>query len=1394
MRNGSLTSVFSTFSENTGAQNGSSIYVFSDASNAGLGPNSGVAQVTLINNAIGQASNSGFDFATAAFNGGITPIVVGNTNFISRFSGVGLPGNLVINAQGEAPLLGGFSRSSGPTKTIAPRPGSPLLDAGSGVGAVAFADLTIDQTGASRVGSPSIGAVEDVFTRSYVINSANDRVNETGSFFDFSIGVSTPILTLRDALTAIITRESSGNAAVGGDVNTITFAPSLGNSTITLNPALTSIAPGFINRYGKTAFLFSGIETVTIDAAAAPGLTIDANNGGRIFSVSSESELTVRNLTLTRGLAGGDDEVFTPTAASGLGGAIRVDAGGTLTAEKTLFLNNHAQGTIGAAVGGAIFSSDSTVNLVNSTFVGNFLTPSSFSMSSYTIFGVTTTASAGGAVFMRNGLLNTSFTTFTNNSTNAGGNSIFVVSDSTSGNGFSAGTATVNVSYNILGQAADTGTEFVARPYASGNAPVVTGIGNFIRNNPATQGLPPSAVLATGSTDPKLGPLDNYGGNTKTVALRIQSPLFTTSAALSPTQSTDQRGFARPGGIAPNRMYVGAFEPQTNVATTVNLTAPNSTYGNTSVTATVVATSGTGLTGSSGFITFENFNGAAWIPVGTSSVDSAGRASVVLNSLPAGSTRVRARYTSTSTWFSDSSAEFTFTINRASAIVSYDHQSQVVTATGVRGENLTSGLTLFYSNDGGVTLTSAPPTSTGYGIFYTLTADANHQNISSPTLLGRIAKIVGVPLQFTFDNHEHPGEVQVIGASGEAVSVGLRYYFASESGFVFPDPIFPGFAPRSIGFYLVNAFTHFNQSTFLNISTDPDDPTYTGSTVMIHDPSRVVNLTVTTLVDENDGTYFPAYGTGLSLREAIEYANFHPGPDTITFAPGLNGTIHLNGSAQPALQSDLTITGPGANVLTLNGGAESSILTAVGTSIQVSGLGLSNGNAIIGGALTVETGAVVTIDASDFNSNTATGNGTTNGDGGAILNRGTLTIRNSTLRNNSAVNGGAIFNAVGGNLIVQNSTLAGNAATFGGGLYNTLGVASFLNSTIAYNRSNVGGGIRATTSGASATTTIINTILGGNLNFAGTVPQDFAGGGSFTVQSSNNLIGIGGSGGLVNGTNGNIVVSSVSALGLGILTDNGGPTQTIALKSGSPAIDRGDDAQAAGLINDQRGAPFLRKLNGRVDIGSLESPVAAKLVSVIVNGGDSFLNSAQRSVVTSVVVMFDSPVLLSPGAFTIANIGLITGQAPVALAASQILVSGSGTTYTIRFGAGDGVVTRSTPTGQGRGNSLADGNFVLTVNPTKVHDPSGNINLSPSNNLGDGDNEFGDLAVDNFFRMFGDSDGNGLVNSLDTGAFAKSLSTYNAALDFDGDGVVRNSGVDRINFLGNFNKRRRTLL
>jgi hypothetical protein len=110
--------------------------------------------------------------------------------------------------------------------------------------------------------------------------------------------------------------------------------------------------------------------------------------------------------------------------------------------------------------------------------------------------------------------------------------------------------------------------------------------------------------------------------------------------------------------------------------------------------------------------------------------------------------------------------------------------------------------------------------------------------------------------------------------------------------------------------------------------------------------------------------------------------------------------------------------------------------------------------------------------------------------------------------------------------------------------------------------------------------------------------------GTVAPSSPYNLIGTGGSAGLLNAVNGNEVGVANPGLAPG-LADNGGPTETIALLAGSPAIDAGSNALAVDpttgqpLEYDQRGPGFPRIANGTVDISAFESPSLAVSLAAV---------------------------------------------------------------------------------------------------------------------------------------------------------------------------------------------------
>jgi hypothetical protein len=209
--------------------------------------------------------------------------------------------------------------------------------------------------------------------------------------------------------------------------------------------------------------------------------------------------------------------------------------------------------------------------------------------------------------------------------------------------------------------------------------------------------------------------------------------------------------------------------------------------------------------------------------------------------------------------------------------------------------------------------------------------------------------------------------------------------------------------------------------------------------------------------------------------------------------------------------------------------------------------------------------------------------------GGGIYNRGRLTVSGCTLSENSAYGdgysaGGGIYNAL--KITLTNCTLYSNRTSgAGGGLFvdqrSTILPTTLTNCTLSGNNSRgPGGGIFVYyPSNTGGFLYLTNTIVAGNT--AGTFGADIGGP---VATADHNLVGNAtGSSGIVNGVNGNIV--GVNPL-LGPLQNNGGPTQTMALLAGSPAIGNADNALAP--ATDQRGVTRSDLAGELTDIGAFE--------------------------------------------------------------------------------------------------------------------------------------------------------------------------------------------------------------
>ena len=393
--------------------------------------------------------------------------------------------------------------------------------------------------------------------------------------------------------------------------------------------------------------------------------------------------------------------------------------------------------------------------------------------------------------------------------------------------------------------------------------------------------------------------------------------------------------------------------------------------------------------------------------------------------------------------------------------------------------------------------------------------------------------------------------------------------------------------------------------------------------------SQSVSAATRTVTNLNDS------GPG-SLRQNLAAA---ANGDTIDFA--VTGTIVLISSELAIEKKDLMIQGPGAKLLGVSGNKERRVMNInFDANVTVSGLTIRDGF------------------------------GDTRG--GAIFSSGRLTLRDCMVlnsRSSGVGDGGGIANGETGKMQIERCTIAGNLVTnrpggtaLGGGIYND-GLLTIFNSTVADNEvrigsvsfpnaSNGGAGIYSVSSPSrleiSGCTISGNRVTGegvgrkrggGFLIFGGATVRDTivasneaperpdVDGGDF-VSGGYNLIGNlandadTGPSGFQHGVNNDQVGGADRApidARLGALSDNGGPTLTMALLSDSPAIDQGLSSFAV----DQRGAERRVDVAGipnaaggdGSDVGAYElsaaAPAPARLLNIStraqVQQGDSVL-------------------------------------------------------------------------------------------------------------------------------------------------------------------------------------------
>ncbi|MEY2490322.1 MAG: hypothetical protein QOC70_2264 [Verrucomicrobiota bacterium] len=398
---------------------------------------------------------------------------------------------------------------------------------------------------------------------------------------------------------------------------------------------------------------------------------------------------------------------------------------------------------------------------------------------------------------------------------------------------------------------------------------------------------------------------------------------------------------------------------------------------------------------------------------------------------------------------------------------------------------------------------------------------------------------------------------------------------------------------------------------------------------------------------------YPEGGQGACSPNVVVMTNADSGPGSLRqaiTAACSGGTISFDMNqvfspitlATPLVANQaLTINGPGASQLTVSGNDHVAVFQVTVASpgvVTLSGLSLTGGySTTSGGGVSHSGSGTLNITTSIVGNNTSEmrGGGISNNGAGAInlsnsrishnrspaggcgifnSSTGIVNVTNSTLNNNGAFTlgsrGGGILNSSAGTVNLTNSTVSNNDAAEGAGILNeSTGTVSITSSTICYNTATsvsilrphsllqpslepptFGGGLDNVSTGPFR---LRNSIVA--LNIANPGGADVQG--AFT-SLGHNLIGrSGGSTGFTPGANGDLVGTGPFGIDprLGLLADNGGPTQTVMLQDDSPARDAGDNSAIANPpfpgppFTDQRGPGFPRILNNTVDIGSFEA-------------------------------------------------------------------------------------------------------------------------------------------------------------------------------------------------------------
>ena len=326
---------------------------------------------------------------------------------------------------------------------------------------------------------------------------------------------------------SLIGGSGAGNQSGNGEGGGIHFDSDgrllINNSEISYNQS--NSRGGGVNAY------YCG-DQLNLEASTISNNFTDGSDGGGLWT---DCTTTINDSTFA------NNQALYASGGSLNGGAIYNN--GTLTVVNSTFYNNSAQN------GGAIYNSSGLLTVANSTFDGN------------------STTNDGGAI-MNWSTLNLTNSTFFDNSASADGGGVWNYDAATVTNNTFSGNSeaiynlgTLHLKNSIL--ANSTSGDDCTNAYI-----LATDTNNLIENNNGC-GTPISTA------DPNLGPLQDNGGPTETMALLAPSPAINAGddavcAAAATVNNLDQRGEPRPFGT---HCDLGTYEFSAGSAFIVNTDA-----------------------------------------------------------------------------------------------------------------------------------------------------------------------------------------------------------------------------------------------------------------------------------------------------------------------------------------------------------------------------------------------------------------------------------------------------------------------------------------------------------------------------------------------------------------------------------------------------------------------------------------------------------------------------------------------------------------------------------------------------------------------------------------------------------------------------------------------------